>query len=348
MCASRARVVVAGDVHDFARPWYLSGMKKNKVAIVGAGSVGATIAYNLSIRGTANELVLIDLNREKAEAECEDIRHGLPLGRPTSITSGGYELCGDAEIVILTAGAKQRPEETRIELLDRNRVITTEIVEQVVRSGFGGVFLVVTNPVDILTYLVQRISGFPPARVVGSGTVLDTSRLRNFLSERCLVSAQNIHGYVLGEHGNTSFPAWSTVTIGGELFERYPELRPDLAAKGRPLADISRVKDEAKEYVRNAAGTIIRGKGSTFYAVAQAVAMIVDAMLRDERRILPVSHMRESRLGSNLAFSFPALVGSAGIVSTLQYELSPDENSELEISIRFIQENCEGMASRGR
>lgn len=319
-------------------------MKKNKVAVIGAGSVGATIAYNLCIKSTVNEIALIDINTEKAQAECQDIEQGMPLGRPVAMYAGGYELCADAEIVVLTAGAKQRPDETRMALLDRNVEITGGIVSDVMRSGFAGIVLVVTNPVDVLTYFVQRTSGLPESRVFGSGTVLDTSRLRTFLARRCAVSAQNVHGYVLGEHGSTAFPAWSTVTIAGESFDRFPQLRSKSAhLAGAPISSttLADIKAEALESVRSAAGTIIRGKGSTFYAVAQAVAVIVESVLRDEHRILPVSHRRTFRGEDRFAFSYPAIVGSTGIESTLEYPLDREEQSRLAESVAFIGENCE-------
>ncbi len=310
--------------------------RKNKVAIIGAGSVGATIAYNLFVRGSANEIALIDLNREKAEAEAQDIQQGMPLGRSVNVYASGFDSCGDSEMVILTAGAKQRPGETRMELLDRNVAITRSIVESVVATDFAGILLVVTNPVDVLTYLTWKLSGYSRQRVFGTGTVLDTSRLRSFLSERCDVNPQNVHGYVLGEHGNTSFPAWSTVSIGGLPIDQYLVMRSDLS----PGASLSDLKTEAKNYVREAAYAIIKGKGSTYYAIAQAVATIVDSVLRDERRILPVSTVRDDYPAlADIAYSYPAVVGSGGIVYQLHYGLSVDERKELIDSVDFIASN---------
>ncbi len=216
-----------------------------------------------------------------------------------AVRAAGYGECADAEIVIVTAGAKQRPEETRMQLLDRNVAITGSIVGEVTKSGSDSVFLVVTNPVD---------------------------------------------GHVLGEHGNTSFPAWSTVTIGGESLVGYSRLRPELTRPDSPLSDIGSLQEEAKRYVREAAGTIIRGKGSTFYAVAQAVAVIVESVLRDEHRILPISHVRDWRGSQDVAFSYPAVVGGGGVVSTQQYDLDPNEQAQLDTSVRFISENCAGLA----
>ena len=315
-------------------------LKKNKVAIVGAGSVGATIAYNLVVRGLVNEIALIDVNHEKAEAESQDIRQGMPLGKSVSVYASDYDGCTDAEIVVLTAGAKQKPGETRVELLDRNVSITRSIVESILASGFAGILLVVTNPVDILTHLAWKLSGFPENRVFGSGTVLDTARLRSFLATRCEVSPQNIHGYVIGEHGNTSFPAWSTVTVGGVPIKQYLAMRNDLAPELH-----ERLREEAKIYVREAAYAIIKGKGSTFYAIAQAVGTIVESILRDEHRILPVSTVRRNFNGiPETAFSYPAVIGSNGVVHQLEYRLNDEEERELSESVDFITANIGKVA----
>ncbi len=315
--------------------------RKNKVAIIGAGSVGATIAYNLFVKGSVNEIALIDTNRQKAEAESQDIQQGMPLGKSVNVYAADYSACADSEMIILTAGAKQNPGETRVELLDRNVAITKNIVTSIVNTGFAGVLLVVTNPVDILTHLAWKLCGYPESRVFGSGTVLDTSRLRSFLGARCDVSPQNIHGYVLGEHGNTSFPAWSTVSVGGVPIEQYLSMRNDV-----PVNSLDPIREEAKTYVREAAYTIIRGKGSTFYAIAQAVGTIVESVLRDERRILPVSTIYRT-FGSHAetAFSYPAVVGSGGIVKQLRYRLSGEEERELNESVEFISSNIAKVAA---
>jgi L-lactate dehydrogenase len=315
--------------------------RKNKVAVIGAGSVGATIAYNLFVRGSVNEIALIDLNREKAEAESQDIEQGMPLGKSVNVYAADFDSCADAEIVILTAGAKQRPGETRIELLDRNVAITSSIVRSIASTPFNGILLVVTNPVDILTFLAWKISGYPAERVFGSGTVLDTSRLRGFLSVRCDVNPQNIHGYVLGEHGNTSFPAWSTVSIGGLPIEQYLSMRNDVSQ-----GSVAQIKQDAKTYVREAAYSIIRGKGSTFYAIGQAVGTIVDTILRDERRIMPVSTVHHDfPQFPETAYSYPAVIGGRGIIYQLQYRLTEEELRELAESVGFIADNISKVES---
>lgn len=310
-------------------------MTKNKIAIIGAGSVGATIAYNISIRGLANEMVLVDLNAEKAEAEVLDITQGMPLSNTTDIYAAGYEACEDAEVAIITAGAKQRPEETRVELMDRNVGIMRSMVRSLMESGFRGVILVVTNPVDVLTYVAYRESGLPWKKVIGSGTVLDSARLRTFLARRCNINPQNVHGYVIGEHGDTSFPAWSNATFGGVRIADFCEICAGGCESGE-------LREEATAYVREAAQTIIQAKGSTFYAVAQAVATITQAVLRDERRILPITAVAKNFEDfRETAFSYPRILGQGGVAQELHYQLSPEEEEQLRHSIRFITENIE-------
>lgn len=316
-------------------------MVKNKIAVIGAGSVGSTIAYNISNRGLANEIVLVDLNHAKAEAEVLDITHGMPLGNTASIYAADYPACSDAEIAIITAGAKQRPNETRVELLDRNVGIMQSMIGELMASGFQGIILVVTNPVDVLTYVAYRESGLPPHQVLGSGTVIDSARLRTFLSRRCDINPQNVHGYVIGEHGDTSFPAWSNVTFGGVRTEDFCAI----CGSGCNPLDL---RDEATRYVRESAQSIIQAKGSTFYAVAQAVAIITQAILRDEHRILPVTAIAAGFEGfRETAFSYPHFIGRTGIamqngnIRRLQYELSDYETEQLHHSIRFITENIE-------
>ncbi|MFW5801444.1 MAG: L-lactate dehydrogenase [Spirochaeta sp.] len=314
---------------------------KNKVAIIGAGSVGATIAYNLSNRGLVNEMVLVDLNASKAEAEVLDITHGMPLGNTASIYAAGYEACADAEIAIITAGAKQRPQESRVELMDRNVGIMKSMVSSLMESGFSGVLLVVTNPVDVLTYVAYKESGLPAAQVIGSGTVIDSARLRTFLSRRCSINPQNVHGYVIGEHGDTSFPAWSNITFGGVRMADFCKVC-SAACNGEAL------REEATRYVRGAAQNIIQAKGSTYYAVAQAVAIITQAILRNEQRILPVSAVVSGFNGyRETVFSYPHFIGREGIAvrgeqsGRLHYELSADETVQLHTSIEFITGNIE-------
>ena len=306
----------------------------SKVAIIGAGSVGATLAYNLTIKGVVSEIALIDMNREKSEAEVLDIIHGMSLGQPVDVYASDYAGCADASIVVVTAGAKQKPGETRIELLGRNTGLMRDIVLSVLASGFRGVFLVISNPVDILTYIAHRAAsqkeGYPASRVIGSGTVLDSSRLREFLAQRCGVNPMNIHGYVLGEHGDTSFPAWSLTSIGGASLAAFCPY----CGKG---CDPESLYAEAVEYVRAAAYKIIQAKGATYYAIAQAASIIIQAIVRNERRILPVSTVRVAFRGiERTAFSFPTIVGAGGAEKVLDLPLSAEDDEKLLKSARFV------------
>lgn len=313
-------------------------MNSSKVAVIGAGSVGATLAYNLALKGAVTEIVLIDSNHEKAEAEVLDIKQGGSLGRPVNIEATGYDACRDCRLAVITAGARQRPGESRVELLGRNASIIKSITHSVVDSGFQGIFLVISNPVDVLTWITFKESGFPAARVIGSGTTLDSARLREYVARHCRVNPKNIHGYVLGEHGDTSFPAWSLLTIGGIHLDEFCPVC-------NVCEDLADFKKKAEEEIRRTAYKIIEAKGSTCYAIAQAASAIVEAIVRDERRIMPISTVRVDYEGLKAtAFSFPAIVGKDGASQVLQYQLPTDEQASLLKSARFVAEN---IASAG-
>jgi L-lactate dehydrogenase len=304
----------------------------HRIAIVGAGSVGATLAYQLSVQGLVPEIFLIDSNLAKAEAEALDIAQGTPLGRTVRVLAGGYEGCREAGIVAITAGAKQKPGETRLDLLERNAALMHAITAEVTGAGFQGIILVISNPVDVLTYLVREESRFPPARVVGSGTILDSARLREYISRHCRVSPQNVHAYVLGEHGDTSLPAWSMLSVAGV---RLMDFCPACGHNCRLL----QVKEEAWRYVREAAAAIIQAKGSTYYAIAQAVSVLIRAIVHDERRVLPVSTVHAEYRGvRDTAFSLPTLVGTGGAEQVLEVSLAEEETEELAASARFVAE----------
>ncbi len=308
--------------------------KTSKVAIIGAGSVGATLAYNLSLKGAVTEIALIDSNREKAEAEILDIKQGASLGRSFKIEATDYDACGDSGIAIVTAGARQRPGESRVDLMERNVAIMKSIVRAVKDAGFQGIFLVITNPVDVLTWVAFAESGFPASRVIGSGTTLDSARLREYVARHCRVNPQNIHGYVLGEHGDTSFPAWSLLTIGGIHFDEF------CPVCGGSCGELDDFKRNAAEEVRQTAYKIIEAKGSTCYAIGQAASLIVESIVRDERRILPVSTPRVDFAGiGRTAFSYPTIVGKEGAVQVLEFDLPPQEQKLLLASAQFVGQN---------
>lgn len=295
-----------------------------KAVIVGAGQVGATTAYTLLISGLLSELVLIDVNRDKALGEAMDISHGMPLCPPADIRMGDYPDCAGADIVILTAGLNQKPGETRRDLLAKNIGVFRSIVPEVVKYAPDAILLVVTNPVDALTYETLRLSGFPPERVIGSGTVLDTSRLKYQLGRYADVDPRNVHAFILGEHGDSEFAAWSVTRLAGMPMEEYCENGHCEGLLNEQAA--LRIEDE----VRKSAYTIINLKGATYYAVALAVRRIVEAILRDERSILTVSSLLTGQYGiSDVCLSLPTIVSARGAERILTIPLNDSELSSL-------------------
>lgn len=296
---------------------------KDKIVIIGSGLVGSTSAYAIMNWGLASEIVLVDLNKERAEGEAMDLSHGAAFAKPVKIKSGGYEDCKDARIVIISAGANQEPGETRLDLVKKNTEIFKSIVPRIMEYTKTAILLVVTNPVDILTYVTMKISGLPSKQVIGSGTVLDTSRFRYLLSEHCHVNPRNIHAYILGEHGDHEVTAWSLTTVAGVPFKDYcvfcgNECNNDDFRKG------------ISKKVRDAAYEIIDRKGATYYAVGLGVARIVESIFRDEHSILTVSTTLDGQYGlNNVALSLPAIVGIKGIERVLNLDLAVDEEEQL-------------------
>jgi L-lactate dehydrogenase len=295
---------------------------KPKIAIVGAGNVGSTFAFSLMISGLAREIVLIDKNESLAIGECMDLNHGLSFAHPTKIYAAGFEGCADADIVVITAGANQKPNETRTDLVNKNVAIFKDIVPAVAKYAKDSILLVVTNPVDILTYVTLKLSSFPSNRVIGSGTVLDTARLKYMISNYSKVDPNNIHAYIIGEHGDTELPVWSNATIGGMDIETYCS---EYAKQGN-------AKKELKEIflkVKNSAYEIIKLKGATNYSIALSLVKITRAILRDENSILPVSTLVNDYYGvSDVCISIPSIVNINGIEQYVKIDLS-DEEQEL-------------------
>ena len=293
----------------------------HKAVIVGAGHVGATTAYTLLASGLLSELVLIDVNHDKALGEAMDIAHGMPLCPPAEVRSGDYPDCAGASIVIITAGLNQKPGETRRDLAEKNLGVFRSIVPQIVRYAPDAILLVVTNPVDILTRETLRLSGFPPERVIGSGTVLDTSRLKYLLGRQTGVDPRNIHAFILGEHGDSEFAAWSVTHIAGMDLSEFCQ---NCGPCEHPLTEENAAQIE--EEVRRAAYTIIGLKGATYYAVALAVRRIVEAILRDEHSILTVSSLLTGQYGvSDVCLSLPTIVGAHGVEQILPIPLTDAE-----------------------
>jgi L-lactate dehydrogenase len=302
-----------------------------RIAIVGAGAVGATFAYALMIRGQADEIVLIDVNRDKAEGEAMDLRHGLPFVRPVDVHVGDYAGCAGADIVVVTAGAPSRPGETRLDLAGRNAAIFRHIVPEIVRHNSGGVLLVVTNPVDVLTHLTLKMAGRPASKVIGSGTVLDSARFRYLLAEHCGVDPRNVHAYIIGEHGDSEVPVWSLANIAGARLTDY------CVVCQRDCDGIP--KQAIFGQVRDAGYEVIQRKGATYYAVGLAVASIVESILRDQHSVLPVASLMQGQYGlEDVCLSLPTVVGRDGVVQVLELPLDEEEIAALRRSAAVLQE----------
>ncbi|MBN1287391.1 MAG: L-lactate dehydrogenase [Anaerolineae bacterium] len=304
-----------------------------KVGIVGSGLVGSTAAYALVMRGIGREIVLVDLNEKRARAEAADIVHAVPFANPLRVRAGAYEDLAGCRVVILTAGVSQRPGETRLELLTRNAAVFRSVVPGVLAHAPGAVLVVATNPVDIMTHLAARYAaehGVSSTRVVGSGTTLDTARFRTLLAQRVGVDSQHIHGYVLGEHGDSEVLAWSLVSVGAVPLE-------DFCGEGGLCIDDG-VKKEIDDAVRNAAYTIIEGKGATYYGVGSALARIVEVILGDQRSVLTVcTPMAEVEGVKDVTLALPNLLGGEGVISHLPLLLSPEEHALLRKSAQVIR-----------
>lgn len=312
-------------------------MSESKVAVVGAGGVGATIAYATLINGVAREIALYDIDHAKVEAEVLDLNHGLRF-TPTARVVGSDELdvCVGADVVVVTAGAKQKVGESRLDLAGRNSDIFGELIPALVERAPGAVILVVTNPVDVLTYVALQLSGHPSSRVIGSGTVLDTSRLHFLLAEMCGVSVSNVHATIAGEHGDSEFALWSSASIGNVPLSRW------ITTSGEPPTEAE--LEDIAERVKHSAYDIIRGKGATTYAIGLAVTSIVTAILDDEHRILPVSTLQEGDYGiSDVCLSMPAVVGAGGVVRRMEVPLTDEEHRRLAASAETIRQTVRSV-----
>ncbi len=314
-----------------------SRIKTNKVAIVGTGMVGATIAYTLTIKGLAQELCLINKPLERAEGEAMELNHCLPFVPPMDIKAGGYELCADAQVVIIAAGLPQKEGESRLELCERNAVVTREIVRSIMEYNSNPILLLVTNPVDILTHVALDESGLPPERVIGSGTVLDTARFRYLVSDYCKVDARNVHGYVIGEHGDSEVLVWSRLNVAGVPFATYCD---KFITNSSPRCNQDKIDNE----VRNAAYEIIKRKKATFYAVSVAAARILEAILKDQGSYMSVSTLMQGQYGlEGVCLSLPSLVGSNGVSTILDSPLSPSEEEALLKSADTLRNTVKGI-----
>jgi L-lactate dehydrogenase len=304
--------------------------KSTRIAVIGAGNVGASFAYALLLSGLANEIVLVDGNRAKAEGEAMDLNHAAPLVRPARVWAGDTTDCAGAIITVVTAGSAQKPGETRLDLVQRNAAIFRQIIPQVVQQNPDGILLIATNPVDILTYAAWKISGLPSARVIGSGTILDTARFRYLLSQRFEVDPRSVHAFIIGEHGDSEVPVWSLANIAGMNLPRYCELNH----KTCELDEL----DEIFQQTRNAAYEIIQRKGATYYAIASGLVRIVEAILRDEGAVLSVSSLiKDTHDINDIYLSLPSVVDRGGVERHLKLDLSDGEIAGLQKSAEVLK-----------
>ena len=293
-----------------------------KAAVIGCGAVGASIAFRFLQQGLFSRLALLDVDKDKAEGEAMDLSDGLPYASAMEITAGGYDDIADCALVVITAGANQKPGETRLDLIGKNAAILGSIIGEIKRRDFGGILLIVSNPVDVLTQVARVLSGYPRGRVMGSGTVLDTGRLKQLMGEELGVDSRNVHAFIIGEHGDSELAVWSGANVSGVDLAHFCPLR---GLEPRP----ERLEELYRE-VRDSAYQIIRRKGATCYGIAMAVGRIAESILRDEHTVLPVSVCLEGEYGlSGLALSVPAIVGRNGLEEVLEIPLSDAERAAL-------------------
>lgn len=310
---------------------------KRKVVLIGTGMVGMSYAYSMLNQNVCDELVLIDINKKRAEGEAMDLNHGLAFsGSHMKIYAGEYEDCGDADIVAICAGVAQKPGETRLELLKRNAEVFRSIIDPIAESGFNGIFLVATNPVDVMTRITCELSGFNPRRVLGTGTALDTARLRYLLGEYLQVDPRNIHAYVMGEHGDSEFVPWSQAMIATR------PIRDMLEEKENPvrMEDLLQIAEE----VEGAAYRIIEAKNATYYGIGMAMTRITKAILGDENSVLTVSAMLRGEYGQSGVFAgVPCIINKNGVQRVLKLNLSPEELEEFKSSCDILRDSVDGL-----
>lgn len=302
-----------------------------KVAVIGCGFVGATSAFSLIQTGLFSEMVLIDANAKKAEGEAMDLSHGSAYLTPMNIYAGTYDDIVDAGIIVITAGANQKPDETRLDLVKKNVQIFKSIIPEIKKRNCEGILLIVSNPVDILTEVALKLSGFPSNRVIGSGTVLDTARLKYVLGKHLQVDPRDIHAYIIGEHGDSELVVWSGAQVAGIHINHFCELRGHF--------NHEEAMERLAQEVRDSAYEIIERKGATYYGVAVAVKRIATAIVKDEHAVLPVSSLMQGEFGLNdLCLSIPTVIGQNGVEKVVDIYLNNDENDKLQSSARALKE----------
>ncbi len=307
-------------------------LKKSKVAIIGTGLVGSSTAFSLITQGICDEILMIDINEEKALGEVMDLNHCMEyLNRNTKVTRGHYDQCGDVDIVVITAGAPPKPGQTRVDTLDLSIKIVESIVTQIMKSGFKGHFIVISNPVDMISYHVYKISGLQKSHIIGTGTSVDSARLKNFIGELLNVDPRSVQGYSMGEHGDSQMIPWSHVTVGGKSFHEI--LRDNKDRVGD--VDLDKLVSETA----NAGWEVYKRKGTTYYAIATATVAIIKAIINDENRIIPVSTLLEGEYGENDVFcGVPAILNADGVKEVVEIHMTNSELNRFKESVSLIRE----------
>ena len=306
-------------------------MKKGKVVLVGTGMVGMSMAYSMLNQGGVNELILIDIDKDKTKGEEMDLSHGLPYApQKMVIKAADYDECKDAQVVVITAGIAQKPGQTRLELAEVNAKIMKQITESIMASGFNGIIIVASNPVDLMTYVVAEVSGLPKNKVIGSGTVLDTARLRYIMADYLKISSKNIHAYIMGEHGDSSFVPWKHAYVG---CKRIEDVMKD---NHHPMEDLEKIHKD----VVDAAYEIIEKKKATYYGIGMALNRLVKAVLNNENSILTVStYLKDGQYGQDdIYIGVPAVINSTGVRELLDLDLAEEEQAKLDESCRVLKE----------
>ena len=306
-------------------------MKKGKVVLVGTGMVGMSMAYSMLNQGGVNELILIDIDKDKTKGEEMDLSHGLPYApQKMVIKAADYDECKDAQVVVITAGLAQKPGQTRLELAEVNAKIMKQITESIMASGFNGIIIVASNPVDLMTYVVSEVSGLPKNKVIGSGTVLDTARLRYIMADYLKISSKNIHAYIMGEHGDSSFVPWKHAYVG---CKRIADVMKD---NNHPMEDLGHIHKD----VVDAAYEIIEKKKATYYGIGMALNRLVKAVLNNENSILTVStYLKDGQYGQDdIYIGVPAIINSTGVRELLDLDLAEEEQAKLDESCRVLKE----------
>lgn len=302
---------------------------KDKIVVIGAGNVGEAIAYTLMVRVQANDIVLVDVNEDRAKGAALDIAHGTGFFKQVWIRQGGYEECADAQMIIITAGIARKPGQTRLDLAKTNVSIVKSITENIMKYAKDPLILVVSNPADITTMAVQRFSGLPADRVIGSGTSLDTARFRYILSEKLKVNIEDINAYILGEHGDSQVPIYSSANVGGFPLDEYAS-----------QVGVELDREAISERTRCGGAEVIGLKGATFYGIAMAVSNIVETIMKDDYALLPVAHVLDESFGNwaGIAISLPCRLGWDGVVQTHRVPMSQDEKEKMDESARILRE----------